>query len=62
MEVTPTSHTPAHEIIATVAPFRAWRGSQLIIAEGPIGVTKNLSQKTGRGIICNPHSAFNQTS
>ncbi len=30
-----TSHTPAHDVTATVAPFRAWRGSQLIIAGGP---------------------------
>jgi len=33
----PTSHIPAHESIATVAPFRAWRSSQFIIAGGPIG-------------------------
>ena len=32
----PTSHTPAHESTATVAPFRAWRGSLSIIARGPI--------------------------
>ncbi len=29
------SHTPAHESTATVAPFRAWRDSQSIIAGGP---------------------------
>ena len=29
------SHIPAHKVIATVAPFRAWRGSQLFIARGP---------------------------
>jgi len=29
------SHTPAHELTTTVAPFRAWRGLQLIIARGP---------------------------
>jgi hypothetical protein len=29
------SHIPAHKFIATVAPFRAWRGSQLFIAGGP---------------------------
>jgi len=33
----PTSHIPAHELIATVAPFRAWRSSQSIVARGPIG-------------------------
>ena len=36
---TPISHTPAHNVTATVAPFRAWRGSQLIIARGPTGAT-----------------------
>ena len=29
------SHIPAHESAATVAPFRAWRGLQLIVARGP---------------------------
>jgi hypothetical protein len=33
----PTSHIPAHELIVAVAPFRAWRSSQFIIAGGPIG-------------------------
>jgi hypothetical protein len=32
----PISHIPAHESIATVAPFRAWRSLQSIIAGGPI--------------------------
>ena len=27
LEMTPISHTPAHESITTVAPFRAWRSS-----------------------------------
>jgi len=35
LEVPPASHTTAHEAAITVAPFRAWRGSQLIIARGP---------------------------
>ncbi len=35
LEVSPASHTTAHESAITVAPFRAWRGSQLIIARGP---------------------------
>jgi len=44
---TQTSHTPAHDVTTTVAPFRAWRGSQLIIARGPARVTiKNGSVKT----------------
>ncbi len=29
------SHTSAHNFTATVAPFRAWRGLQQIIARGP---------------------------
>src|SRR5690606_36229957 len=29
--------TPAHDVTATVAPFRAWPGSRLIIAGGPMG-------------------------
>ena len=32
---THASRTPAHDSIAAVAPFRAWRGSQLFIAGGP---------------------------
>ncbi len=31
-----TSHISAHESAATVAPFRAWRGLQRIVARGPI--------------------------
>ena len=34
------SRIPAHEFFATVAPFRAWRGSQVLIAEGPRWKTK----------------------
>lgn len=30
-----TSHTPAHEKVATVAPFRAWRGLRPFVAGGP---------------------------
>ncbi len=29
------SHIPAHKVLVTVAPFRAWRGSPLFIARGP---------------------------
>ena len=39
MVVTQSSHTPAHESAATVAPFRAWRSSQLAVARGPERVT-----------------------
>ena len=34
-----TSHISAHEVPATVAPFRAWRGLQVFIARGPIKAT-----------------------
>jgi hypothetical protein len=47
MAVTPTSHTSAHSVTTTVAPFRAWRGSRLAVARGPVGVTI----KTKRAII-----------
>ena len=29
------SHTSAHDVLATVAPFRAWRGSRIAVARGP---------------------------
>jgi hypothetical protein len=36
------SRTSAHESGATVAPFRAWRGSQRIVARGPTRFTIEL--------------------
>ena len=39
MEATHPSYTTAHEITATVAPFRAWRSSQFIVAREPEWVT-----------------------
>jgi hypothetical protein len=33
------SYTPAPEFTVTVAPFRAWRGSQLFVAREPEQVT-----------------------
>ena len=39
MEVARTSHIPAPESAATVAPFRAWRGLQRIVAGGPARTT-----------------------
>jgi hypothetical protein len=39
MAVTPTSHTSAHSITTTVAPFRAWRDSRLTVARGPMRAT-----------------------
>jgi len=32
---THASRTPAHDSIAAVAPFRAWRGSRFHVARGP---------------------------
>ena len=39
MAMTPKSHTPAQHLTTTVAPFRAWRGLRLTLAEGPEGAT-----------------------
>jgi hypothetical protein len=39
MAMTPNSHTSAHSVTTTVAPFRAWRGSWLAVARGPKGAT-----------------------
>jgi hypothetical protein len=36
---TSASDTPAHDVTATVAPFRAWRGSQFIIAKEPTEIS-----------------------
>ena len=47
MAVTLTSHTSAHSITATVAPFRAWRDSRLAVARGPMRDTI----ESQRGII-----------
>ena len=61
-----TSHTPAHESAATVAPFRAWRGSQRIIARGPIRLAIELwfAPGTRRGgktrIMREPAEHFNR--
>ncbi|CAI8892892.1 protein of unknown function [Methylococcus capsulatus] len=44
-----TSHTPAHESAVTVAPFRAWRGSQRIIARGPMRLAiESVSRRAPR--------------
>jgi hypothetical protein len=47
---TQTSHTPAHESVATVAPFRAWRGSRHIVARGPEWVTIDRKGRYGSEI------------
>jgi len=60
----PASHTPAHDVTATVAPFRAWRGSQLIIARGPTGVTIKRRTLSGNpirvGIMVASKAYFNR--
>ncbi len=34
-----------HEAAATVAPFQAWRSSQLVVARGPTWVTIDLRRR-----------------
>ena len=53
MVVTQSSHTPAHESAATVAPFRAWRSSQHAVARGPERVTIEgaYASEIGRGSV-----------
>ncbi len=46
LEATQTSLTSAHKSAATVAPFRAWRGSQLIVARELEWVTINPTINT----------------
>ena len=52
MEAANASHTPAPESTVTVAPFRAWRSSQLIVARGPTKATiderRMIADKGGR--------------
>ena len=48
LEVTQPSHTPAHNLTATVASFRTWRSSQPHVARGPDWATIMLSRKHGR--------------
>lgn len=42
MEAIHISHTSAPESTTTVAPFRAWRGSQFIVAREPMQITIDL--------------------
>jgi len=56
--VTRASHTPAHDSVAAVAPFRAWRGSQLHVARGPTRVTIVCWFNSGCGLST---IAFNQS-
>ncbi len=52
----PASHTPAHDVTATVASFRTWRGSQLVIAGGPTGLP--LSSLSERAALSRNDAAF----
>ena len=45
MEGALTSHTPAHNFTTTVAPFRAWRGLQRTVVEGPASATVTTGTK-----------------
>ena len=59
MAVTPISHTSAHSITATVAPFRAWRGSRLAVARGPMRGTIETERGIIRGLACKCNSLNN---
>jgi hypothetical protein len=50
MAVTPTSHTSAHSVTTTVAPFRAWRDSRLAVARGPVRATIEARDYHGFGV------------
>ncbi len=50
MEAASISHISAPESVATVASFRIWRGSQHIVAKGPMLTTKTgytLAEREG---------------
>jgi len=53
LEASPASHTTAHDLAITVAPFRAWRGSQPIIARGPARDT--IKRETPVSVITAAH-------
>ena len=44
MVATLNSHTSAHDGTTTVAPFRAWRGLQIIVAREPKRATVKLAR------------------
>jgi len=52
MVATLNSHTSAHSGTATVAPFRAWRSSQLAVARGPKRATLKASAELSE--VCRP--------
>ncbi len=47
LEVIHTSHIPAPESTVTVAPFQAWRSSQLLVAREPMQITLIMSANYG---------------
>jgi len=55
-----TSRIPAHESSATVAPFRAWRGSQRIVAGEPARPPLSLSLLRPKIYYCGLLSVFLQ--
>jgi hypothetical protein len=65
LEAARASHIPAPGVTATVAPFRAWRGSRLAVAGGPTRATidhrfsKPLRNRVPRcdGRLCRPARA-----
>ena len=60
MVVTLNSHTSAHDGTTTVAPFRAWRGLQIIVAREPKRATFEASAAIIRGLLvkCNKLSRY----
>ena len=56
MAVTLTSHTSAHSVTTTVAPFRAWRDSRLAVARGPVRDTIETQRGIIRGLACKCNS------
>jgi len=49
MEATRAGTPPAPDRTATVAPFRAWRGLRLVVAEEPTRATMETSVTGCRG-------------
>ena len=60
MVATLNSHTSAHDGTTTVAPFRAWRGLQIIVAREPKRATVEASAAIIRGLLvkCNKFSPY----
>jgi hypothetical protein len=48
LETARAGTSPAPDMTVTVAPFRAWRGSRLIVAEKPTRAAMEPGAETGR--------------